>query len=281
MEIKNTSEVLSKTRGLSEAVSMPVYVHTGMGPQEIKDKQAIWNMETNTVSSVTSNRYQIIQHRDVFGAVHDALSELGIEVAGRLDNHYHFVKADLVFQNQGVPVRDDADGIQLGIRVMNSYNLKSAFRLEMFGFRTVCQNGMSMGHTMEVREIVFHTGEEKTHEKLLEITRKFIKNVIDSNLTLQKYVDTMIKDTMEWSIIEKIIPGLIKRKKHLKQVLTRLEPGKTVSRWDLYNAITNYISHGESLTDSAIRHLEQRSKMVLTTPLKHLEEKYVENKVEV
>jgi hypothetical protein len=77
--------------------------------------------------------------------------------------------------NQALQI--DATGIQIGIRGVNSYNKQTSFRLEMFGFRRVCQNGMSFGaKSFGVVENTIHYGsKEKNLQAISRITEGFIK----------------------------------------------------------------------------------------------------------
>jgi hypothetical protein len=267
MEIKNNYDLLDKTQKLDEATYVDLFTQVGDGYSQVPKKYAVWNVQQERVASIISDRYKIIQHRKVFEAVNEVLSELNLDINGRLDDHNDYVKADLVFQNLGTPIKDDASGIMIGMGVMNSYNMKCSYRLEMFAFRMVCQNGMSIGNAMGVREIMFHTGEEKSYELIKSTTLKFIKEAINSSSTLQRYVNEMIVDTEEWEILKVLLPKLISTKIHREEVEKRLTPGKLISRWDLYNAITNYITHDSTLKKSAQEYLEYRSRTLLKTPL--------------
>lgn len=232
-------------------------------PVPIKEWKGIYNMDKRKIATVASEDYQIIQHKDVQDAVTQTLSRLNLDVKGVVRNFGDSFRADLVFQNAGVEVTDDASGIQIGIRVVNSYNKATSFRLEMFGFRRVCQNGMTFGaKSFGIVENTIHYGErEKNLAEIGRITEGFIHKVINSSATMQAYVNLMIGDSMEYTTCIKIVRALVKAEKHQEELIKRLTDAKT--RWELYNAVTNYATHGEQLTPHVQTYLEGVSRRIM------------------
>jgi hypothetical protein len=256
--VKTTAE-FEQVGPFDQAAKADLFYGNAENPVALKGYHGIYNMGTGSMAQVASDKYQIIQHNHVMKAVAQILSELNIEVAGLVSDTGNKVRADLTFMNQGVPIKDDAKGIQLGIRVLNSYDKTSSFRLELFGYRFVCQNGMAFGKTLGVRQVTFHTGEKKPYGLIKKITREFLKTAISSSTRLQQYVNNCIKDSIEWELMDKLIPQLIRSKKHQKAIRERLEEIKNPTRWDFYNAITNYLTHDEAIKDTVRNHLENVS----------------------
>jgi len=180
MEIKNTNALAMNIGILDYAREQPMFLEDAV-----------------PMAQVVSKGYKIIQHNDVLQAVTEALATKNIQVSGRLDNFRDSFRADLIFENQGTPVKDDATGLKIGIRVLNSYNKSSSFRLELFAFRMVCQNGMSLGQVMNgIRELTFHTGELKPLQKIKEITEGFLIDAINSSEKLQTFVNASMIDSL-------------------------------------------------------------------------------------
>jgi len=253
---------------LDKASDTDVFFGNAKKPQLATNYKGVYNMGTGELAAVVSNHYKIIQHPDIFKAVFKTLKNLNVEVQGLLRNYNDVVFADLIFTSEGTPIKDDAKGIQIGIRVVNSYNKTTSFRLEMFGYRLICENGMTFGSTMGVRQITFHVGEPKTEEMIAETVEKFVAEVINSHSKLQAYVNKCMADSIEWKHLTSILEKLVHIKKHREEIKFRLgDKRKTVTRWELYNAITEYMTHGTSLTRFLTNYLEARSQKVLTTPL--------------
>jgi predicted regulator of amino acid metabolism with ACT domain len=139
----------------------------------------------------------------------------------------------------------------------------------MFGFRKICQNGMSLGSVMNgIKEVTYHIGKEKNIQIIREVTHQFINNVISSSSVLQEYVNNSIKDSIAYQEVLTVMNRYLKiskhrneiaellgfsvieiydkaTKKHTFQYMPERITEKNLSRWELYNAITSYASHND------------------------------------
>jgi hypothetical protein len=160
------AELKSQLDNLATAKGYPiVYVKQAEDgsnlPVKAEDYQAVVNEKTGKVETVASKGYVIIQHKQAFGAVLDAMVAASngatfkssvIEQNGRA--YMTVVFSDMVAD-------DGASGIQLGIKVTNSYDKTTALkysgtnkenhegRFEFFGLRLACQNGMTVKVSIE------------------------------------------------------------------------------------------------------------------------------------
>jgi hypothetical protein len=246
-------------------MAMPVKLFYGNDLETIpiEDWIGVFNMNRGNIATIASKNYQIIQHRNVLQILYDTLTRLNIQVQGRMDNFGNKIRADLIFVNDGMPIVDDQNGgIKLGIRVLNSYNKTTSFRLEMYGFRTICQNGMSFGGRMGIMESTIHyRNQEIAYADIAKKIELFIARVMNSRDVLQKYVNEMMEDSMEFESMVVVLEKMLKVDKHKTKVLALMQGAKT--RWDLYNALTNYASHGEHLTPNLQQHFETLSQRVM------------------
>lgn len=265
MKIENLDGLSNQVGNFDQAVETKLFFGSEGNPQSMDRWKGVFNMGTGQVAQVVSKGYQIIQHNDVVQSVVESLGNLNIQVDGLVRNQRDRVKLDLVFQNQGVPIKDDATGCKLGIRAVNSYDKSSSFRLEMFAYRMICSNGMALGNMMGVREVTFHVGEKKPLEKIKEITERFVKEVINSSEKLQEYVSFAMEDSIEWDLTKKLITKLMGGTQcHIKAIEERLEEVKdNLTRWDVYNAMTEYLTHDQQLKPSVVDMLERKSRVVL------------------
>jgi len=263
IEVVDLNDMAISISSLDKAAPTDIYWGNVQHPQKSERHLGVVNMTTGKLASINSEGYQIIQHGDVAQAIVETLGRLNLNVKGRINNYGNKFCADLAFQKEGLEIQDDAQGIKLGIRVMNSYDKSSSFRLEMYGFRMICQNGMSFGKRFGVIESTIHYGSrEKNLAAISKITEGFIARVIESSAIMQSYVNDMIGDSLEYNMAIRIIRAMFK-KKHSKQIISRLENCK--SRWEMYNAVTNYITHGEHLTPNVQTYLEKLSQKIMDT----------------
>lgn len=230
--------------------------------------QGVYNIEGKRLAMIASQAYQIIQHKDVIRALAETLKEKNLQVSGVIRNDRDIICGGLVFGNIGAPIKDDSkQGIQIGIRFTNSYNRVTAFRLELYGFRKVCQNGMILGTAMNnIVQTTFHMGKEKSMEHLKKIAVKFIDDAINSSSQLQAYVNECMKDSIVWTQLGKVLEAIFVSQVHRENIakifgisiievtdkktkkvsysyVLEKEGKKNLTRWQLYNAITQYASH--------------------------------------
>ena len=263
--VNSTSEIAETIGIYDDAVETKLFFGNKENPQDVTNFKGIYNMGTSLLTAVATKQYQIIQHNDVAQALVESLAGLNLEVKGLIKNYRDRVCFDLYFDDSKYDVNDGEKGIKLGIRVVNSYDKSNSFRLEMFAYRMICSNGMAIGSAINsVKEVVVHTGEKKPLSLIKGTTEAFIKNVINSSEKLQRLVNLSMEDSVEWVLAEKIIKKLMPVKKHREEILARVEEGKELTRWDLYNAITNYTTHDEALKPSVVSAMEVKSRKVLT-----------------
>lgn len=289
--VNTSADLVGISAQLNSATTKPIFY--GDDKQETSDYKGVYNNELGKLAQVVSKHYQIIQHQDAVRAIGEVLSEAGIQTTGFVRNFGNQIQGNLVFDNKGEAVKDPESGIKLGIRFLNSYNKSTSFRLELYGYRMICQNGMALGQAMkQVREVTFHMGEEKTLPKLKEIVQRFVKNMADNVSSLQQYIDECLVDTAEWKNIGKLLEKLFQHRKHRDKIgellgisFIEVEDKKTkkktynyvlekegkakITRWDLYNAITDYASHND-LGLSVENRLQDTAQRVLRKPYEQL-----------
>lgn len=289
--INNTQDLVSISTSFNTASTKPIFY--GDEKVETEGYKGIYNNQAKKLAQVVSKHYQIIQHRDAVQAIGEVLDEAGIKTTGFVKSFGNQIQGNLVFDNKGEAVKDPESGIKLGIRFLNSYNKSTSFRLELYGFRMICQNGMALGKAMkDVREVTFHMGEEKTLPALKEIVRRFVKNMVDNVSSLQHYIDECLIDTVEWENVGKLLEKLFQHRKHRDKIgdilgisFIEVEDKKTkkksynyvlekegkqkITRWDLYNAITDYASHND-LGLSVENRLQDTAQNVLRKPYDQL-----------
>ena len=284
-EIKSVSDIQVIGSKLDEHVKIPTYMKKGEQYVEVPKHKFVWNMSKETVSNAVNKNFQVIQHRDIYNAVYSALSNLNLDVYGRLDDMGDYVRMDVIFKGQK-KIDDKEKGIEFGIRVSNSNNKKCSFKLEMYAMRLVCMNGMTIAEVIPaVKDYQIHFGIDKIELTVVqEMTEKFVKKVINHSQDLQVLVNLAMKDSIEWEICEKILSKAVKQKKFLREIVKAIgidvieivdkNTGRTkyefvcdgkrlIKRWEIYNCITSIISHDTQLKPTAMNSLESNSREFL------------------
>jgi len=94
-------------------------------------------------------------------------------------------------------------------------------------------------------------------------------------------VSICMKDSFEWQAVKLLTKALFKKRKHVGEILSRLkyDDSGRVTRWDFYNAITNYASSGRRLRPEIDAWLQNKAQKVLKTPIAQLTEEMVKTEV--
>jgi hypothetical protein len=243
--------------------------------------KAIFNIEKNRISTISSRRYKIIQHKEVCNNVIDILLDLGITCRGKI-NEYHegdVVSMELYFTDTKYHIKDDSkEGVYLGIKVSNGYNLWNAVTLQLFAYRLVCSNGMMLGKVVEnvsVKRV--HIGKID----LPQLIRGFIGRVVEHNHAIKELISDCLQATLEWKIAVELLEGLIKTEKYrniLIAELGKLDRNK-ITKYDIYNLITRLASDNKvSLRESAVFYLQGKAQEVLKTNTDFLIQRYKKKK---
>jgi len=229
--------------------------------EESKDYCRIWNTTRNHIeASVPFNRGKVVQHRDAFKPLTNALREQqGADMFGFFHNHQGRVIVEVLFNN--AIVNDGSEGgIKLGLRFTNDYsqlNLKG----NNFGYRSYCSNGMSLGKVLFNEISVSH------------------KNIAGINKEILSFIDTALnKTTLLEGIIEKakadvlmneedalrILVGEVSGERKARKMLELMEE-QNYTMYNLYNCITNYCTH--AITNETMKNYYQTmAQKILTTP---------------
>jgi hypothetical protein len=256
------TEMMQKTKGLDRAEKKEVLVNN-----EIQGKyQAIWNVDKNRLACIASDKYTIVQHDDVMNDVVDTFKEFNLtNVQGGVTNYGDRVFLDVCFKDK-VLKDDSEEGILIGVRFSNSYDKSATFSCEPFAYRSVCINGMVLGRIfsqIKIRQI--HKG-MVSHGSIFD----FMKKAIEIYEPLKILVSNAMAESIEWEMAESILKNLIIRKKYLKELKQMLVNKTKISRWDIYNAITNIATHGQKIRASAEVWLQEKAQSILNTSVEEL-----------
>lgn len=142
-----------------DVVATPLYFEHGTDVREVPGRVAIRRADTGDVVGIVSDRYQIIQYRDAFGAL-DSLAQAGkIEYSaalmlGRGMTSKATMLATIVGAEQEIA---EGDVVSAGLQATTSHDGSSASNVGTFVERFVCSNGMTVrykGASTSIR----HTG---------------------------------------------------------------------------------------------------------------------------
>lgn len=213
MEATDLESLKQRLNGLATAAEKPIVVvdKTESGevvPQPADEFKAIWNNKTSKVANIVSKNYALIQHKDAFEAVLDALAAMkeNPKVKASVEEFKGRAYMTVVFED--IKADDGADGIEVGFKVSNSFDKSASLRyggvqskkhqekveehFEFFGYRLVCGNGM----TVRVPNVSIETEVKGAQAKvgdIVEVKLEHVPEHIKTTITEEAAVRTTIR----------------------------------------------------------------------------------------
>ena len=242
-EFTTSDELLKIAKTFDVAEEMAVTING----KDQEDVRAIWNTTKDHRAAIVGEDYSLVQHREAIKYVAKGLDELGTPFYGRVKNSGDVVTVEVFFPK--LHIKDDAKGIDVGGKIINSYNKSHAFKGYMVAQRKVCENGMYLRKLIpDVNFFEIHVGD--LAEEIPALLKEFFNNLKEATASVKDIID----QAMDRSIIfknedqiEATFSAFLHSPMHAKAIMTggfyepadRLKP--TV--WEFYNALTKYSSH--------------------------------------
>lgn len=197
--------------------------------------KAIVREDTNEVISIVKNSYKLIRNKDL---IDHLLRELAtLSYAFKIDSSHSFVdncqmRLNIIFPE--LLFHDTESEIAFGISVSNSYDLTQGIRVEFSGKRKICENGLILNTILSSFYSKHTSG--FTFEGLgtkLEGARQYFPDI-------QERINRLETLRVDEQLVENVSNKISKRL--AEQVIQQEEIGR-ITQWQLYNRLTNHISH--------------------------------------
>lgn len=202
------------------------------------DFKAIVREDTNQVISIVKDSYKLVRNKDL---IDHLLRELAtLSYAFKIDSRHSFVdnsemRLHIIFPE--LLFHDKESEIAFGVTVSNSYNAAKSVKVEFSGLRKVCENGLILNtilssfyskHTSGFNFEGLGTKLEEAKEYFPEIQER-----------IHRLEHLPVTDVLMEKVSEKI------SKRLAEQVIEEHELNRVsnCTQWELFNRITNHISH--------------------------------------
>jgi len=205
----------------------------------------IVNLNKRSVTMACGKEYPVFGHRQAYGLVIDDLKSRGVQVHGRVETVGERTKTTILFNDLKV-IKDDKDGVELGISFKNSMDRITSFKGNGYTWRQFCSNGAGVKTLLPQLEI-----NEQHTSTMLHRLPAVMRQFVDESLKQTNVLQTMVSKSMEQKVIFESreqfeatmaleFDGIAE--KHVKAVMANLKTLEP-TRWEMFNATTYYTSH--------------------------------------
>jgi hypothetical protein len=229
----------------------PLYAEDENGRFKSERVHGIVNLNKRHVTMPCGKEYPVFGHRQAYGLVINDLKERNLQVHGRIESIGDRTKMTVLFNELKV-IKDDKDGVELGIYFKNPMDRKTTFKGNGYTWRQWCSNGAGVKTLLPQLEINEQHTSTMLH-RLPAVMRQFIDESLRQTNFLQQLVtksmDTKVvfesREQMEATMFVEFGTVADKHVKNILATIKSLEP----TRWDMFNATTYYTSHSSVSMD--------------------------------
>lgn len=205
----------------------------------------IVNLNKRSVTMACGKDYPVFGHRQAYGLVIDDLKSRGVQVHGRVETIGERTKTTILFNDLKV-IKDDKDGVELGISFKNPMDRKTSFKGNGYTWRQFCSNGAGVKTLLPQLEI-----NEQHTSTMLHRLPAVMHQFIEESLKQTNLLQTLVSKSMETKVVFESreqfeatmsleFDGIAE--KHMKAVMANLKTLEP-TRWEMFNATTYYTSH--------------------------------------
>lgn len=231
---------------------LPLFAEDEFGRFKSERVHGIVNLRDRHVCMPCGKEYPVFGPQEAYGLVVNDLKARGINnIHGRVETSGDRTWLTVLFNDLKV-IKDDKDGVELGISFKNPMDRKTSFKGHGYTWRQWCSNGAGVKTLLPQLEINESHTSNMAH-RLPAIMAQFISESLKQTNILQTLVNKSMETKVVFESREQLEATMFIEfgsvaDKHTKNVLANiktLEP----TRWELFNATTYYTSHSAVSVD--------------------------------
>jgi hypothetical protein len=243
--------------------------------------KGVWNIGVNRLAGIVTNEYLLVQHKNAFLPLLSVLRNSGlVKVEGRIGQDFRRAYMMVVIKDPRTTIEiklpnGKKDPIYLALIMKHGVDGSLALWGTVGAFRQVCSNGMMIPHNEEsfstIRKV--HRGKESNlligtfYEDLLKV-------LVESSEIVSDIIQRSVGEVIKGKLIEAVLYGSGFGRNYVLKILEKCKSVDQIYKWELYNNITEFITHEvETATfQKRIKYLNLANNL-LTEPLEELVEK--------
>jgi len=274
-EIMGMAELKNQAIGFDRAEMRDVHIVKDGEDYLSKRHMGIWNIDKDELACLAPKSYMVIQHRYATEKLIEAITSLNIKAEALLKKSKHGIQIDFDFPESKFELTEVGESFTTGIRVVSDYSQVAGLVIAARVTRLACSNGMIVNDIVKPKRVKYTEELKITVEGLID---KIIKDIITNDDKLANLVSVCMRDSVEWQALRLLTKAMFKKPKHVTEILSRvkLDENGRVTRWNLYNAVTNYVSRwGSRLKPQVDTWLQNKAQKILKTSIAQLTEEMV------
>ena len=194
--------------------------------------KAIVREDTNELISIVKNSYQIVRNEDLINNLLEELSML--DTPYRIDRSHSCVdnrRMRLQITFPDLTMWDKDSEIALSLYLHNSYDTSEGVKFMFGAIRSICTNGMVFGKILSKYY--------RKHTKGFKIGN--LKDALSATYDQIPAIQARIKELESTPVTQELMNRV--EKGVGKKLSKRVFDQRPLTEYQMYNALTNYISH--------------------------------------
>jgi len=220
------------------------------------DFKAICDAKTGRIFSVTSYRYSLVQHEEVYHLLRRAIDGLYSEVNEKIYETKNGARCKILVSLPEKTFKVGDDEVTPMFSVSNSYDKSRGIGVGGGGYVIACQNLSVFTAEYELSTSWKHMGHT------ISELRSTIQAIIDKVISLQDILEASVENRITYNEAVAFLEDLKVPKKCKEYVLEKI--GGNTTAWELYNAGTEYITHhSDANIESKYNQIKKLSKILV------------------